>query len=112
MKVKVKNENEEAVAKFSASAHVYTQFKFSREYAKFRRRFPNLGVYLYEWAPLKNWARCYFEGEKYNIDTSNACESLNNTFRRARKYFLLPMLDVIIEKNSEWVNRHRKESSK
>ena len=60
----------------------------------------------------ENWARCYFEGDMYNIDTSNACESLNSTFERARNYFLLPLLDAIIEKISEWFNKHRKESVK
>jgi len=112
VKVRVKTEKEEAAANFIACAHVYTQFEFTREYARFRRRFPNVGPYLDRWAPVENWAMCYFEGDRYNIDTSNACESLNSTFERARKYFLLPLLDAIIEKISEWFNKHRKESVK
>jgi len=57
----------------------------------------------------EKWARCCFPGERYNLDTSNRVESLNNVFCNARKYSLIPILDAIIKKIFVWFNGHRKE---
>ncbi|XP_024006404.1 uncharacterized protein LOC112082921 [Eutrema salsugineum] len=52
-------------------------------------------------------AHKYTERDKYNLDTSNACESMNSVFKKARKYALLPLIDAYVEKVSEWFNRYR-----
>ncbi|XP_024013392.1 uncharacterized protein LOC112087754 [Eutrema salsugineum] len=67
--------------------------------------------YLDNSVHLEKWARCYFKGDKYNLDTSNACEYMNSVFKKARKYALLPLIDAYIEKVSEWFNKHRKGSA-
>src|SRR5690606_3393822 len=59
----------------------------------------------------KKWARCYFGGDRYNVDTTNSVESFNGVIREARKYILLPMFDVIIAKMAEWFNKYRKEAA-
>ncbi|XP_024010763.1 uncharacterized protein LOC112086191 [Eutrema salsugineum] len=71
--------------------------------------FPKAAEYLENGLPLEKWARCYFKGDKYNLDTSNVCESMNSVFKKARKYALLPKIDAYIEKVSEWFNRHRED---
>ncbi|XP_010495239.1 PREDICTED: protein FAR1-RELATED SEQUENCE 5-like [Camelina sativa] len=107
----VKTDKDIASDKFKECAHIYTKNDFDREFMDFRRRFPNAAKYLDEKIGLDKWARCHFEGDKYNIDTSNAAESMNSVFVEARKTHLLPMIDTIIEKFSEWFNKHRKDSA-
>ncbi|XP_024004987.1 uncharacterized protein LOC112082118 [Eutrema salsugineum] len=69
--------------------------------------FPKAAEYLENGLPLEKWARWNFKGDKYNFDTSNACESMNSVFKKARKYALLPLIDAYVEKVSEWFNRYR-----
>ncbi|XP_024014500.1 uncharacterized protein LOC112088451 [Eutrema salsugineum] len=69
--------------------------------------FPKAAEYLENGLPLEKWARWNFKGDKYNLDTSNACESMNNVFKKARKYALLPLIDAYVEKVSEWFNMYR-----
>lgn len=97
-------------AKFIECAHKYTEGEFLSAYSDFRRWFPGAAEYLDEGVPLEKWARCYFKGDKYNLDTSNSCESMNSVFKKARKYSLLPLIDAYLEKVSEWFNRHRKDT--
>ncbi|XP_024014390.1 uncharacterized protein LOC112088362 [Eutrema salsugineum] len=97
--------------KFRECAHKYTEVEFVSAYAEFRRWFPKAAEYLDNSVHLEKWARSYFKGDKYNLDTSNACESMNSVFKKARKYALLPLIDAYIEKVSEWFNKHRKGSA-
>ncbi|XP_024006403.1 protein FAR1-RELATED SEQUENCE 4-like [Eutrema salsugineum] len=96
-------------ARFRDCAHMYTEYDFISAYTDFGRRFPKAAEYLAA-VPVEKWARCYFKGDKYNLDTSNACESMNSVFKRARKYSLLPLIDAYVEKLSEWFNKHRKDT--
>ncbi|CAA7043027.1 unnamed protein product [Microthlaspi erraticum] len=73
--------------------------------------FPSADKYLVESVAVDKWARCHFKGEKYNLDTSNTCESLNSVFRKERKLHLLPMIDAIVNKMAFWFNKHRKEAA-
>ncbi|XP_024010657.1 uncharacterized protein LOC112086112 [Eutrema salsugineum] len=93
-------------AKFRDCAHMYTEYDFISAYIDFGRRFPKAADYLDGSVPVEKWARCYFKGGKYNLDTSNACESMNSVFKRARKYSLLPLIDAYVKKLSEWFNKH------
>uniref|UniRef100_A0A0D3C175 MULE transposase domain-containing protein n=1 Tax=Brassica oleracea var. oleracea TaxID=109376 RepID=A0A0D3C175_BRAOL len=74
-------------------------------------RYPSAAAYLEKSVEVRKWARCYFEGDKYNVNTTNASESINGVLREARKFFLLPMIDVIIKKMTEWFNKHRKKAA-
>ena len=47
---------------------------------------------------------------RYNLDTSYSVESMNSVFRDAKRYALIPLLDTIIKKFSDWFNEHRKDS--
>ena len=89
----------------------YTEAEFKYQYHAFRRRYPSAAAYLDKSVEEKKWARCYFRGDRYNVDTTNSVESFNGVIKEARKYTLLPMFDVIIAKMSEWFNNHRKEAA-
>ena len=103
--------NKEGVAKtFRRIASICSVSEFEHEYAEFRRRHPKVATYLDENTDLEKWARCHFPGVKYNIDTSNAVESMNGVFRDVRGYALLPMIDAIIGKFAEWSCNNRKEA--
>ncbi|KAG7588865.1 MULE transposase domain [Arabidopsis suecica] len=82
-----------------------------KDYGDFRRRYPRAAEYLDNSIGIEKWARSHAEGDKYNIDTSNSAESMNAVFREVRKYHQLPMIDAILEKFSEWFNKHRKDSA-
>ncbi|XP_024014398.1 protein FAR1-RELATED SEQUENCE 4-like [Eutrema salsugineum] len=97
--------------KFRECAHKYTESEFLCAYTDFRIWFPKTAEYLDEHVAVDKWARCFFKGDKYNLDTSNACESMNDVFKKARKYALLPLIDAYVEKISEWFNKHRKDTA-
>ncbi|XP_013626805.1 PREDICTED: uncharacterized protein LOC106332855 [Brassica oleracea var. oleracea] len=96
---------------FRECAHAYTEVEFKYLYDAFRRKYPSAAAYLDKSVEEKKWARCYFRGDRYNVDTTNSVESFNGVIKEARKYTLLPMFDVIIAKISEWFNNNRKEAA-
>ncbi|XP_024011284.1 uncharacterized protein LOC112086547 [Eutrema salsugineum] len=110
---------EEAAEKFRECARVYTEAEFLQKCGEFKRRYPTAVTYLEKRQEggtetinsVKYWRRCYFPGERYNIDTSNSVESINGVFKKARRLPILAMIDVIVAKFSEWFNRHRKEAA-
>ncbi|XP_024013992.1 uncharacterized protein LOC112088071 [Eutrema salsugineum] len=72
-------DKEEAAKKFRECARVYTEAEFLQKYDEFKRRYPTTVTYLEKWQEggtetinsVKYWARCYFPGEMYNIDTNS-----------------------------------------
>ncbi|XP_013589471.1 PREDICTED: protein FAR1-RELATED SEQUENCE 5-like [Brassica oleracea var. oleracea] len=111
VKSHVHNNKDTCAFKFRECAHAYTEAEFKYLYHAFRRKYPSAVVYLDKSVEEKKWARCYFRGDRYNVDTANSVESFNGVIKEARKYTLLPMFDVIIAKMSEWFNTHRKEAA-
>src|SRR5689334_5440963 len=88
----------------------YNEAEFNCGYTLFKTRYPSAAKYVEESTVKEKWARCCFLGERYNLDTSNSVESMNIVFKEAMKYSLIPMLDTIIRKFSNWFNEHRKEA--
>ncbi|XP_022570698.1 protein FAR1-RELATED SEQUENCE 4-like [Brassica napus] len=107
----VRNHRDTCAFKFMECAHAYTVAEFLNLYDAFRRRYPSAAEYLDKNVEERKWARCYFEGDRYNVDTTNSVESFNGVIKEARKFTLLPMFDVIIAKMAEWFNKHRKEAA-
>ncbi|KAL0825984.1 hypothetical protein Bca101_049661 [Brassica carinata] len=93
---------------FPQAAHVA---EFLVLYDAFGRKYPSAAEYLDKSCEQKKWARCYFEGVRYNVDTTNSAESFNGIIKDARKFTLLPMFDFIIGKIAEWFNKHMKETA-
>ena len=56
---------------------------------------------------VERQTRALFHNNRYNIMTSNIVEALNEVLKKAREYPLLLLLDVIVEKMSEWFNTRR-----
>ncbi|KAG7553461.1 Zinc finger SWIM-type [Arabidopsis thaliana x Arabidopsis arenosa] len=110
LRLRAKTDKDGAAKKFLECAHAYTESEFNREYGIFRSRWSNAADYLDRAVGREQWSRYHFQGDKYNIDTSNAAESMNAVFKKARKYHLLPMIDAMVEKFSEWFNNHRQDS--
>ncbi|XP_010451597.1 PREDICTED: uncharacterized protein LOC104733742 [Camelina sativa] len=111
MKGYARNVNKDVVAwRFMECSRFYTVAEFNIAYASFTTRYPSAAKYLEESTQKERWARCVFPGDRYNLDTSNCVESLNSVFKDARRYSLIPMLDAILKKFSEWFNEHRKDA--
>ncbi|KAL5548815.1 hypothetical protein UlMin_004046 [Ulmus minor] len=51
-----------------------------------------------------------FQGERYNIMTTNIVEALNSNMKRAREYPLLLLLDAILETMVEWFNERQEKA--
>jgi len=96
--------------RFMELARYYIVPEFEAAYASFKVRYPSACKYLEENTNRATWARVYFPGCRYNLDTSNSVESMNSAFRDARRYALIPLLDTIIKKISDWFNEHRKDA--
>ena len=107
----VRNNRETCAFKFMECAHAYTEAEFLVLYDAFGRKYPSAAEYLDRSCEQKKWARCYFEGVRYNVDTTNSAESFNGVIKDARKFTLLPMFDFIIGKIAKWFNKHRKEAA-
>nr|VDD49171.1 unnamed protein product [Brassica oleracea] len=107
----VRNHRDTCAFKFMECAHAYTVVEFLNLYDAFRRRYPSAAEYLVKNVEERKWARYYFEGDRYNVDTTNSVESFNGVIKKARKFTLIPMFDVIIAKMAEWFNKHRKEAA-
>nr|AAD25591.1 Mutator-like transposase [Arabidopsis thaliana] len=109
MRLPLKINKDGAADKFRDCAHAYTESEFNKEFGHFTSIWPKDADFL-EKVGFEKWSRCHFKRDKYNIDTSNYAESINGVFRKARKYHLLPMIDVMISKFSECFNVHRQDS--
>ena len=96
--------------KFMDIAESYTISEFNQLYGDYKSRYPKATEYLENSVEVGKWARCYFPGSRYNILTTNGAECINGVLKKARAYPLIPLADAIVEKISEWFNRHRKES--
>lgn len=56
---------------------------------------------------FEHWARCHFQGNRYNIMTSNVAESWNAVLREAREYPVLSMIEFIRSKLMTWFAERR-----
>ncbi|XP_024016720.1 uncharacterized protein LOC112090220 [Eutrema salsugineum] len=99
VKKNVRREKELVVGKFMEVARKYTKAEFLVAYGQLEEKYPDAITYLCNSLLEEKWARCYFPGERYNIDTSNYVESMNSVFDYARKHALLPMMDAILSKS-------------
>ncbi|XP_010445838.1 PREDICTED: uncharacterized protein LOC104728577 [Camelina sativa] len=96
-------QRDEVAAKFREIAVIYTVAEFEVQYQNFRMRYPKAAAYLDEFVEVKKWAKCYFPRLKYNIDTSNAVESMNDNglTNIGKKLLLVPFVENLIHKRCE-----------
>ncbi|XP_018448668.1 protein FAR1-RELATED SEQUENCE 5-like [Raphanus sativus] len=106
------NVNRDVVGhRFMELGKYYTVADFNAAYESFKRRYPSAWQYVEEHTEKDKWARVFFSRDRYNLDTSNSVESMNNVFKEARRWALIPMLDCIIRTFSDWFNQHRKDAA-
>ncbi|CAG7862803.1 unnamed protein product [Brassica rapa] len=79
----------------------------------FRKRFqavcnisPAIGKYLTD-VDVTKWARCQFQGYRYDIRTTNPAESINSSLRSPREYPVILLLDSIREMLIRWFFERR-----
>ncbi|XP_048596358.1 uncharacterized protein LOC106422330 [Brassica napus] len=56
---------------------------------------------------LEHWARSHFQGNRYNIMTSNVAETWNSVLRDAREYPILSLIEYIRAKLMTWFAKRR-----
>lgn len=61
---------------------------------------------------LEHWARAHIPGNRYNIMTSNLAESWNAVLREDRKFPVIPLIDFICIKLTEWFATRREAANK
>ena len=70
----------------------------------------NLGVAKYlENVKFERWSRAHFNGNRYNIMTTNNSELLNATFNAAREWPIIHLLETIRITIFTWFHKHRTE---
>ena len=93
-----------ANSSFNQVVEAYKLSEFRAKFFKMEQRYPHVHDYLSNQVGVTKWARAMFQGERYNIMTTNIVEALKSTLKRAREYPLLLLLDAIVEKMVEWFN--------
>ena len=96
--------------RFMELGRYYTEADFNSAYDSFKISYPSAYKYVEEHTEKDKWARFFFPRDGYNMDTSNGVESMKNVFKEATRWALIPMLDCIIGKISDWFNQHRKDA--
>lgn len=72
---------------------------------------PTCATYLVELG-FHHWARSHFDGNRYNIMTSNLAESWNSVLREAREFPIIPLVDFIRAKLMSWFATRRDAANK
>lgn len=56
---------------------------------------------------LEHWARAHFQGNRYNIMTSNLAESWNSVLRETREFPIIPLIEFIRAYLTAWFASRR-----
>ncbi|XP_013617676.1 PREDICTED: uncharacterized protein LOC106324212 [Brassica oleracea var. oleracea] len=83
------------------AAYAHTLFDFNHYMDEIRIINPNLATYL-ENADVSLWSRVHFQGDRYNIKTSNIAESINSALKPAKGFPISFLLEFIREKLGRW----------
>lgn len=79
----------------------YTTAEFNQIFSEIRRQNHDLSVYL-EKADVHLWSQAYFPGEKYDITTSNAAESINAAFKKPCELPIVSLIEAIRNRLTRW----------
>ncbi|XP_013751514.1 uncharacterized protein LOC106453858 [Brassica napus] len=91
------------------AAYEHTLFDFNRYMDEIRSINPNLETYL-ENADVSLWSRIQFQGDIYNIKTSNIAESINSALKPAKGFPVSFLLEFIREKLGRWFFKRREDA--
>jgi len=90
---------------------VYKMSVFRNLYKEIKSRNYECDKYLEKIGPA-HWSRVYFQGERYNLMTSNIAETLNNAIRLGRCAPILELVKFIRAMLTRWCSARRKKSIK
>ncbi|XP_020883504.1 uncharacterized protein LOC110229051 [Arabidopsis lyrata subsp. lyrata] len=76
-----------------------------------RRLNPKLSKYL-EDADIRLWSTAHFQGNRYNITTTNTAESINGLLKDAREYPIVAFLDHVRATLTRWFCERREKAAK
>ncbi|XP_013694559.1 protein FAR1-RELATED SEQUENCE 6-like [Brassica napus] len=88
------------------AAKVYRVSEFIALFDEIRRENPAIAAYL-EKADVRLWSRAFFQGDRYDIMTSNIVESINKVLKDAREYPIAFFLDEVRKVISRWFMERR-----
>ncbi|CAA7040579.1 unnamed protein product [Microthlaspi erraticum] len=91
------------------AAYAHTVPEYDRYMDLIRAANPALAAYL-EKADPKLWSRVHFEGDRYNIKTSNIAESINSAVKKAKGLPIPRLLEFIREKLGRWFSKRREDA--
>ncbi|XP_056854384.1 protein FAR-RED ELONGATED HYPOCOTYL 3-like [Raphanus sativus] len=98
--------------KFMELGRYYTVDDFNSAYDSFEKRYPAVYKYVQEHTEKDKWARVFLPRDRYNFDTINSVESMKSVFKEATTWALIPMLDCIVRKFSDWFTQRKEAVSR
>lgn len=84
---------------------------FNKIYKEIKAKNNECGTYLFN-IGMAHWTRCYFQGERYNLMTSNIAETLNKALKEGRASPIVELLEFIRAMLTRWFSARRKKSQK
>ncbi|KAG7552214.1 MULE transposase domain [Arabidopsis thaliana x Arabidopsis arenosa] len=93
------------------AGYAYTVKQFNEIYAQISMKNSECANYL-ERMKTGHWTRVYFQGERYNLMTSNIAETLNNALRKGRGSPIIELLKFIRAMLTRWFSARRTKSGK
>ena len=88
------------------AARAYKLSEFYTSFNEIKRVNASCAEYLIG-IGFEHWARSHFEGNRYNIMTSNVAETWNSVLREAREYPILSLIEYIRAKLMDWFATRR-----
>ena len=93
---------------FEDTADAYRMSEFKTLFEELSQKNSCVAQYL-ENVKFERWSRAHFNGDRYNIMTTNNSESLNATFNAAREWPIIHLLETIRITISTWFHERRTE---
>jgi len=91
------------------AGYAYIVKQFNDIYSQISMKNSECASYL-ERSKTGHWTRVYFQGERYNLMTSNISETLNSALRKGRGSPILKLLRFIRAMITRWFSSRRKKS--
>ncbi|XP_048605298.1 uncharacterized protein LOC125582897 [Brassica napus] len=93
------------------AARAYRLQDFYKTFNEIKLMDPACAAYLVDLG-FHHWARSHFDGNRYNIMTSNLAESWNSVLLEAREFPIIPLVDFIRGKLMSWFATRRDAANK
>ncbi|CAE5960259.1 unnamed protein product [Arabidopsis arenosa] len=92
------------------AGYEFTTSKFKELYGQINALNQDCGHYLHL-IGMAHWSRVYFQGQRYNLMTSNIAETLNKALGKGRSSHIVELIRFIRSMLTRWFNARRKKSA-